>query len=222
MELSELLNIPRGVTALVGGGGKTTAMYTLAAELTRRGTVVCTTTTRIWPPEHLPVLRGGGQALREALARHGCVCAGAPAERGKLAAPELTMEELARAADYVLVEADGSKGLPVKAHLPHEPVIPPEARLVVTVAGASAFGRPVRDVVHRWETFCQLTGCGPETPVSPEHLAKLLAAEGFGSVVFLNQVETQTHVRLAEAFARRMATPVCAGALNAGEWYRLT
>ena len=33
MELRELLGIRPGVTALAGGGGKTTMMYTLAGEL---------------------------------------------------------------------------------------------------------------------------------------------------------------------------------------------
>ena len=48
MELAELLGIKPGVTALIGGGGKTTAMYRLAREL--RGTVICCTSARILPP----------------------------------------------------------------------------------------------------------------------------------------------------------------------------
>ena len=62
MELAELLGVRPGVTALAGGGGKTAMMYTLARELAARGTVVCTTTTHILPPDHLPVLERGGQA----------------------------------------------------------------------------------------------------------------------------------------------------------------
>lgn len=62
MELWELLGVRPGVTALIGGGGKTTAMYALARELTKRGTVICTTTTHIAPPVHLPVLDCGTEA----------------------------------------------------------------------------------------------------------------------------------------------------------------
>ena len=47
MLLSRLLSVRPGVTALTGGGGKTAAMYRLARELRREGTVICTTTTRI-------------------------------------------------------------------------------------------------------------------------------------------------------------------------------
>ena len=37
MDLSRLLGVRPGVTALIGGGGKTTAMYVLAGELAARG-----------------------------------------------------------------------------------------------------------------------------------------------------------------------------------------
>lgn len=218
MELRELLQIRPGVTALTGGGGKTATMYTLARELSRRGTVVCTTTTHIWPPEHLPVINGSPARLREALARYGCVCAGAPGDAGKLTAPELPAAALAEAADYVLVEADGSKGLPVKAHLPHEPVIPAETGLVITLVGAPAFGRPVREAAHRWERFCRLTGASPEEPVTPENLAKLLVAERIGDKIFLNQAETPEAFVQAERLAGLVSQPVFAGAVKAGIW----
>lgn len=175
--LWELLSVRPGITALVGGGGKTAMLYTLARELAERGTVVCTTTTRIFPPSHLPVL---DRADRETVERLGCVCVGTAAQAGKLAAPEQTMEELAALADYVLVEADGSRGLPVKAHLPHEPVIPPGANQTVTVVGASGFARPIREAVHRPEVFCRLAGLGADAPVTPEAVAAVLEAEGLG------------------------------------------
>lgn len=49
MELRELLEIGPGLTALIGGGGKTTLMYHLASELRQQGTVLVCTTTKIWP-----------------------------------------------------------------------------------------------------------------------------------------------------------------------------
>lgn len=216
MTLSRLLDIRPGITALTGGGGKTTAMYVLARELCSVGTVICTTTTRIFPPEHLPVLTGASiPKLREALARHGCICVGAPAEHGKLA-QALDPALLAGLADYVLVEADGSRGLPVKAHLPHEPVIPPETGLRLTLAGASAFGRPVREAVHRPERFCALTGASPEEAVTAENLARLLEAEALTDKLFINQAESAG--ALAEARRLALPVPVFAGSLQGGNW----
>lgn len=215
MELRELLGVRPGVTALTGGGGKTTMMYTLARELAARGTVICTTTTHILPPDHLPVLE---QADRAALESFRCVCVGRPAEGGKLAAPVRSIGELAALADFVLVEADGSRGLPVKAHLPHEPVIPAEAGLTVVLAGASGFGRPVREAVHRWEQFCQLTGAAPEEPVTAVLLAAAMAAEGFGDLVFVNQAETPESMAEAQRLAALLDRPVFAGSLKGGIW----
>ena len=215
MRLYELLGIGPGVTAFIGGGGKTTMMYTLARELKRRGTVICATTTRIFPPEHMPVLE---RVDRESLARLGCVCVGTPAQAGKLAAPAQAIAELAALADYVLVEADGSKGLPVKAHLSHEPVIPPEAGETVLLVGASGFGRPAREVVHRLETFCQLAQVSPDTPVTPEAAAALLQAEGLGTQVFVNQAETESTYAASMRLAELLKCRVSAGAMQKGEW----
>lgn len=215
MELRELLGIRPGVTALIGGGGKTTMMYTLARELATLGTVVCTTTTHIWPPDHLPVLE---HVDRAALESARCVCAGRPAEGGKLAAPVQPMGELAALADYVLAEADGSRGLPVKAHLSHEPAIPAEAGLTVVLAGASGFGRPIREAVHRWERFCRLTGAVPEAPVTAALLAAALATEGLGDLIFVNQAETPEEMAEAERLAALLDRPVFAGSLKGGIW----
>lgn len=219
MMLSELLSIRPGITALIGGGGKTTAMYTLARELRARGTVICTTTTRIYPPGHMPVVE---EVLPEALARFGCLCAGVRTEEGKLEAGTLPVAGLAELADYVLVEADGSRSLPVKAHLPHEPVIPAEAGQTVLLAGASGFARPVEEAVHRWERFCQITGAEPEEPVTAENLARLILAEGLEDKVFVNQAESALDMEEARRLAALLPGPVFAGSLQGGTWLCLS
>ena len=92
---------------------------------------------------------------------------------------------LEQLADYVLVEADGSRRLPLKAHAPHEPVIPKEAGCVLCVVGAHGFDRPIREAVHRPEQFCALTGARPDEPASPALAARALAAEGFTQTIVL-------------------------------------
>src|SRR5947209_7985805 len=51
--LSDLIDLPASpLVAIIGAGGKTTTMYTLAKELAQRGKhVITTTTTQIFYPE---------------------------------------------------------------------------------------------------------------------------------------------------------------------------
>ena len=184
MLLYEKLNIPRGVTAVIGSGGKTTLLRTLSRELP--GTVLLATTTHVLPFEGVPLVTDGGEAaVRRALAESRVVCVGTPAAEGKLTAPALPFSVLTRLADYVLVEADGSRRLPLKAHAPHEPVIPKEAGCVLCVIGARGFDRPIREAVHRPEQFCTLTGARLDEPASPALAARALAAEGFTQTIVL-------------------------------------
>lgn len=186
MQIAPLLNIGRGVTALIGGGGKTTLLYTLTEELRKKGTVLLCTSTHIMRPTQYEVLERAGEAeISAALSAHGAVCVGEPSAEGKLGPPSLSFDALARLADYVLVEADGSKRLPLKAHAPHEPVIPKEACCVLCVVGARGFDRPIREAVHHPEQFCTLTGARLDEPASPALAARVLAAEGFTQTIVL-------------------------------------
>lgn len=223
MELRTLLDIRPGITALVGGGGKTTMLYTLAAELAVEKRVICCTTTHIFAPAHMPVLHSQTPAeLREVLAQNRCICVGRPAKAGKLTAPELPVETLAALADCVLVEADGSRRLPCKAHRPNEPVVPPNTGQIIVLVGASCFGRPVREAVHRPEEFWFLTGLELEDLVTPEAVAELLQSEtpaaGPPIKIFINQVEDNPSWNSARRLAKLLPWPVYAGALKRRNW----
>lgn len=216
MQIAPMLKIGRGVSALIGGGGKTTLLYTLAEELRRTGSVLLCTSTHILPPEQYPLVTGGEKALRAALAEHGVVCAGTRAEDGKLTAPSLPFEQLAQLADYVLVEADGAKRLPLKAHGPHEPVVPANAQRVVLLVGASGFGAPISAVCHRPEHYAGLAGVSIDRLVTPEIAARVIRAEALGDRVYINQVESAQAYADAEKLAKLLACPVVAGSLHKG------
>lgn len=215
MQLYERLGVPCGVTAVIGSGGKTTLLRTLSRELP--GTVILTTTTHILPFEGVPLLTAPTEdEVRATLARSRVLCLGTPAPEGKLTAPSLPFSLLEQLADYVLVEADGSRRLPLKAHAPHEPVIPANAQRVVLVVGADGFGKPIRDVCHRSERYAALCGVSENALVTPELEAALILAEGLGDRVYINKVETAEDYDRAAALANRLTCPVTAGSLHKG------
>ena len=214
MQISPLLNIGRGVSALIGGGGKTTLLYTLAEELRKKGSVVLCTSTHIRVPEQYPLVTAGAEELRAALDTHGAVCAGTRADGGKLTAPPVSFEELAALADYVLVEADGAKGLPLKAHADYEPVVPRNAQRVVLVVGADGFGKPIAEVCHRPALYAERALVSPDDIATPAIAARVIAAEGFGDRVYVNKVESADGYAAAEELTKRLSCPVVAGSLR--------
>ena len=54
MNLSEALQIRPGVTAIIGGGGKTTLMERLENELSGKARFIFCTTTHIYPEKTMP------------------------------------------------------------------------------------------------------------------------------------------------------------------------
>ena len=189
-ELYRMLEIGRGVTAIIGSGGKTSLMLRLCRELP--GSVIVCTSTRIFPPEELPLRQRTGR-----LQPGEKCCVGTPAEQGKLASPAQSFEELAQLADYVLVEADGSKSLPLKAHLPHEPVIPACANQTIQVVGLSGLGHPIAEAAHRPEVYAKLCGTAVTEPVTASMAAAVITAEGLCTRVLLNQSDTADGTALA-------------------------
>lgn len=200
MKLAPLLKIEKGVTAIIGSGGKTTLLRTLSGELP--GRVLLCTSTHFQGYADLPTVLDPTEAdLRKALAAHPIVCAAGRSPTGKLVDCGLPYETLADLADFVLVEADGSRRRPLKAHARHEPVIPPCTRQVICVVGLSGLHRPVSEVVHRPELFCPLVGCTPEDEATPERVARALVQEHLADTYFLNQAESSSAIQDAKIIA---------------------
>jgi probable selenium-dependent hydroxylase accessory protein YqeC len=91
--------------------------------------------------------------------------------------PSEELKELRKFCDVLLIEADGSKRLPVKAPESFEPVIPEMTQLVIGIAGASAIGRPIGEVSCRTERVCDVLRKKPDDLVTAEDLATLLLHE---------------------------------------------
>ena len=178
---------PREHVALVGGGGKTTLMFALAEELRRTGNrVITSTTTKVWHGEALQyekvVLVGDDlqwrDKTREGLRREGTVFVGRSIlDSGKVEGISLSLADDVyhdSEVHYLVVEADGSAGHPVKAPAEHEPVIPSSVTMVVAMMGLEAMGARLDEATaFRVEQVKNVTGLHTGDILTPGALAKV-------------------------------------------------
>ena len=199
------------VVALVGGGGKSTAMFRLARESVENGgRAITTTTTRIFgaqialSPVHVPAAGATRERVAAALDAHRQVLVIGATDSTTGKADGVSVDLFQRLRTWfpdvcLLNEADGSRMRPFKAPAAHEPVIPAETTLVVPVVGADVFGQTLDDDhVHRAELISTLSGAPLGSPITPEIVARVLAhpeggrkgvPAGARVVVLINKVE---------------------------------
>ena len=162
--------------AIVGGGGKSSLMAALGREFFRLGMpTVMTTTTHIRVPENALYTGEDPAVLGNLLGHYGVMTVGMPIAEHRLGQSSL-LEQLPRIASRVVIEADGTRGLPLKVPSEREPVIPDIADAVVAVAGLSALGHPLGEVCHRPELAQKEFHFAPHTIVTPEIMAQLLCS----------------------------------------------
>jgi molybdenum cofactor cytidylyltransferase len=217
---------PGEVVALVGGGGKSTAMFRLAREVAEAGgCALTTTTTHIFGAQTTlaPTRVLVAEVTRERVAaaldahRHALVVGLTDPTTKRAGGVSLELFSALRAwfPDACIVnEADGSRTRPFKAPAAHEPVIPPETTLVVPVVGADVFGKPLGDEhVHRPELVAALSGAPLGASVTPEIVARVLAhpeggrkgvPPGARVVVLINKVESLSDRSPARETAERL------------------
>jgi molybdenum cofactor cytidylyltransferase len=199
------------VVALIGGGGKTAAMFRLAREIVDQGGyALTTTTTRIFAaqialaPAHVSAAVATRESVVTALAGHRHVLVIGDTEAESSRAGGISLDLFGRLRAWcprvcILNEADGSRMRPFKAPADHEPVIPIETSLVVAVVGADVFGKTLDgEHVHRPERVSALSGAALGVCVTPAMVARVLAhpeggrkhvPAGARVVVLINKVE---------------------------------
>lgn len=235
MRLSDALRLGKAPRlALVGSGGKTTALFQLARQLLTpitgmAPTVLVTTTTHLGISQlnladrhiiiHSPVEVG---LLEQDLLLGVVLFTGPPADDGRvMGLNDEILTSLHTLADShhlpLLVEADGCRGRPLKAPAAHEPVIPSWVEAVLVVAGLSAIGQPLEEHwVHRPERFAELANLEPGVPISVNSLASLLAHPQGGlkgipptacRIALLNQADTAELQAIGFHLAERLLGP---------------
>ena len=203
MNLLDALQIPLGsCVAMVGAGGKTTLCWRLVQEVAACGErAVFTTTTKIWKPAdgafdvtELSVI--GYPLLTSSFWRTACLAKAIEGDVNNTLVnnsfmPVVQTKLMGFAPDEIcalhgaithnqqpitlFVEADGARGLRLKAPGEGEPLIPHCADVVCVLANLDALGRPLDDrIAHRVNLVAQLTRTMPGSVITPPLVAALL------------------------------------------------
>lgn len=162
------------IRAFVGAGGKTTLIKKYAEQYLAQGKkVFVTTSTHMYIEEDTILSDDAGEIIRVLEEKHYAMAGVKDGEKIKALSPE-TFKRVYPYADEVLIEADGSRHLPLKFPGPGEPVLYDQVDEIVVVCGMHGLRQRVKDVVHRWELAAEPLEIKADTIVEPIHIQKLL------------------------------------------------
>ena len=162
------------IYAIVGAGGKTGLLKEMAARFRLEGkSVFVTTTTRMFIEEDT-LLTDDAAIIIDALHKNGYAFAGVPEGPKIKALPDAVYTAVCKEADVVLVEADGSKHMPLKFPNETEPVIPDNADEIIVVCGLHGLGKKLKDACHRPELVKRHLDIGDDTIITPTHAYRLV------------------------------------------------
>lgn len=167
------------LVSLVGGGGKTTALFALGRQL--EGRVVLTTTTKMGSERRdgFPLLidpSDGELSAATAQDQSALVWRSVSGHKA-VGVDRESCNRWFALVDHVVVEADGARRRPLTAPGPFEPMVPSNTTALIACVGASAFGRVIADRCHRPLRVAAVAGCSPYQRLTPERLARVLLSD---------------------------------------------
>ncbi|MBS6395675.1 MAG: putative selenium-dependent hydroxylase accessory protein YqeC [Clostridiales bacterium] len=210
------------IITVVGSGGKTSCIFSLAEELGCTGKkVLITTTTHMAAEAPFPVTDRGETCLHLLKEHPAVLLARTIQDRGteKLSAPD--EQELCAClphVDVILNEGDGSAGKPLKVPADHEPVLLEGTDRILLLAGLSGLYRPIGEVCHRIPLVCACLGKNPDEQIREEDMIRLLTEgylrkleerySGIPVELILNQADTQELWQAGLRIRSRIMVPV--------------
>lgn len=208
-EVNQIFQLkPKDVVSIVGAGGKTSLMFYLANHLS--GRVIVGTSTKILQP---------GQAYKQYInepiqwqASSEVIVTSKAIQNGKLVGINPYVAQASY--DFLLIEADGSRTLPLKGWGPLEPVIIEATTVTIGVVDITSLGMKVtEDNIFRLEALSKLTHLGPTITVQNlidiiEHKEGLFKRSQGRRILYINKIEDQQTKLAAEALCHRLKPTV--------------
>ena len=140
------------IISIIGSGGKTTRMKELLLKYKEEGKTVLMTTSTHMRIEEDTLVDPTYKQIQEEIKNKGYAFAGNRFDEYKIKALDQDLlNKLKKEVDVVLIEADGSRGMPLKVPADYEPVIDEETDQIILITSMKGLGKRVKDVVHRYE-----------------------------------------------------------------------
>ena len=206
------------VISITGGGGKTSLMFALGRYSAENAFTLLTTTTKIFPPEKnecpFEIIAGPDdliKALEGSVRLPSMVTAAKERSGEKLSG--YTTEDIAEivsksSVGRTIVEADGSRGLSLKAYEEWEPPVPAVSDCHFVVMGADIFTAPLSPLnVFRFDILRDKFAIQPGECLSFANCAATLSnrdeylknsPESACRILFINKCDLLTDDILAE------------------------
>lgn len=200
------------IISIVGCGGKTTCMYQIAKEQKEEKVMVTTTTHIMIPKEgelvdHIYNQEESQKLTKDTVTPGRYLIYGGFNEKGKCVALSYEeLEALSKLFTITIMEADGSRCLPIKGYREYEPCTPPYATLTVGILPLKSLGQPLDDrTVHRVPEFCNMTGGNKGDMITLDHIGKIIThPDGMykgtkgRKILFLNQLDDEGEIDQAK------------------------
>ena len=140
------------IISVIGSGGKTTKIKQLKDRYLKEGKGVLMTTSTHMKIEENTLVDPSYEEIINEIKKHGYVHAGSKAKNQKIKAlDDEVLEKLKKEIDVILIEADGSHGLPLKYPRNHEPVVDKDSNEIILITSLKGLGKPAQDVVHGYQ-----------------------------------------------------------------------
>lgn len=162
--LTELFDIKKGdIVSIAGTGGKTSLLFKLGNELRKTSSVLITTSTKIYMPSKrdYDFMYTMEEYMNDKKMNHKgttVISSEYIKEENKLIGiKDEDLEKVMEDFDVVLIEADGSKMLPLKAWKDYEPPILKSTTKSIGVFPVDMIGEKIsRDKIYNYEDFIKL------------------------------------------------------------------
>ncbi len=159
------------IISVIGSGGKTSYIHELKDKYVslNKSVLMCTTTHMLI--EEGTLVDPSYDEIMHRIEMYGYCHAGNHCDEFKIGTlDEDLLNRLKQVVDVILIEADGSKHLPLKYPNMNEPVLDSDTDEVVLISNLNGLNQPVKDVVHRYE----LTNLDPDELVTPRIIQDLI------------------------------------------------